>query len=121
MANSQTPAELKNCKLENPSPLFRPLAQYLGSDRQRVLSPSITYIWVICHIFVIGLLVICTNSLVIFSSAANAFITSLFVTNSLNQEFSLQKVYRAVYMGRVEVAVKMMREGTMHQEDFIEE
>lgn len=31
------------------------------------------------------------------------------------------KVYRAIYMGRVEVAVKMMREGTMHQEDFIEE
>jgi len=24
-ANSQTPAELKNCKLEYPSPLFKPL------------------------------------------------------------------------------------------------
>ena len=28
MANSQTPAELKNCKLENPFLLFVPLAQY---------------------------------------------------------------------------------------------
>jgi len=27
-----TPAELKNCKLENPSLLFGPLAQYLGSN-----------------------------------------------------------------------------------------
>ena len=33
MANLQTPAELKNSKLENPYPLFRPLAQYLGSDK----------------------------------------------------------------------------------------
>ena len=38
MANSQTPAELKNCKLENPSHLFGSLAQYLGSDKRRVLS-----------------------------------------------------------------------------------
>src|SRR6218665_1930078 len=42
MANSRTHAELKNCKLESPSPLFRPLAQYLGSDKQRVLSPCVT-------------------------------------------------------------------------------
>jgi len=32
MANSRTPGEFKNCKLENPSLLFGPLAQYLGSD-----------------------------------------------------------------------------------------
>ena len=32
-ANSQTPAELKNCKLENHSPILSPLAQYLGSDK----------------------------------------------------------------------------------------
>src|SRR6218665_801167 len=43
MINSRTPAELKNCKLENPSLLFRPLAQYLGSDKRRVLSPCVTY------------------------------------------------------------------------------
>jgi len=43
IANSRTPVELKNCKLENPSPLFRPLAQYLGSDKRRVLSPCVTY------------------------------------------------------------------------------
>jgi len=42
MANSRKPAELKNCKLENPSPLFRPLAQYLGSDKRLVLSPGVT-------------------------------------------------------------------------------
>jgi len=41
MAN--TPAELKNCNLENPSSLFRPLAQYLGSAKQRILSPCLTY------------------------------------------------------------------------------
>src|SRR6218665_2932609 len=43
MANSQTPGELKNCKLENPSLLFGSLAQYPGSDKRRVLSPCITY------------------------------------------------------------------------------
>jgi len=43
MANSRTPAELKNCKLENTSLLFGPLAQYLGSDKRRVLSPWVTY------------------------------------------------------------------------------
>src|SRR6218665_1656162 len=32
MSNSRTPAEFKNCKLENP----------LGSDMQRVLSPCVT-------------------------------------------------------------------------------
>jgi len=40
MANSQTPAELKNCKLENPFPLFRALAQYLGSDKRRIWAPA---------------------------------------------------------------------------------
>ena len=40
MANSRTPAELKNCKLENPCPPFRHLhtGQYLGSDKRLVLS-----------------------------------------------------------------------------------
>jgi len=33
LPNSRTPAELKNCKLENTSVLFGPLAQYLGSDK----------------------------------------------------------------------------------------
>src|SRR6218665_3850552 len=42
MANSRTPAELKNCKLENPSPLFWPLAQYLGRDKRRALSTCAT-------------------------------------------------------------------------------
>src|SRR6218665_1584174 len=42
VANSRTPAELKNCRLENPSLLFGPLAQYLGSDMRWVLSPCIT-------------------------------------------------------------------------------
>ena len=37
MANSQTPAEFKNCNIENPSLLFGCLAQYLGSDKRRVL------------------------------------------------------------------------------------
>lgn len=50
-----------------------------------------------------------------------ANIGSYLLINGLNCELSLQKVYRAIYMTRVEVAVKMMREGTMHQEDFIEE
>jgi len=36
MASSRTPAELKNCKLENLSLLFGPLAQYLGSEKRRV-------------------------------------------------------------------------------------
>jgi len=44
MANSLALTELKNCKLKNPSLLFGPLAQYLGSDKQRVLSPCVTYI-----------------------------------------------------------------------------
>ena len=42
--NSWTPAKLKNCKLENPSLLFRPLAQYLGSNKQQVLSLCITIV-----------------------------------------------------------------------------
>jgi len=42
MANSRTAAELKNCKLENPSLLFGPLAQYLGSNKRRVLNPCVT-------------------------------------------------------------------------------
>ena len=40
---SRTPTEMKNCKLENPALLFGPLAQYLGSDKQWVLSPCVTY------------------------------------------------------------------------------
>src|SRR6218665_1379436 len=39
MTNLQIPAELKNCKLEYHSLLFGPLAQYLGSDKRRVLIP----------------------------------------------------------------------------------
>lgn len=31
------------------------------------------------------------------------------------------KVHRAIYMGKVDVAVKTMKEGTMHHEDFIDE
>jgi len=55
MANSQTLGELKNCKLENPSRLFGSLAQYLGSDKRRVLSPCVAYwqkrwcIWLWCY------------------------------------------------------------------------
>jgi len=45
MANSRTPDELKNYKLENASLLFRPLAQYLGSDKRWVLSSCVTFIW----------------------------------------------------------------------------
>jgi len=44
MSNLRTPAELKNCKFENPYPLFRPLAQYLESDKRRVLRPCVTYV-----------------------------------------------------------------------------
>src|SRR6218665_2556044 len=44
MANSRTPAELKNCKVEKPSLLFRPLVQYLGSDKRRVLAPCVTFL-----------------------------------------------------------------------------
>jgi len=49
MANSRTPAELMNCKLDNPSLLFGPLAQYPKSDKWRVWSPCITFIisWLI--------------------------------------------------------------------------
>jgi len=43
MTNSRTLVELKNCKLENSSLLFEPLAQCLGSDKRRVLSTCITY------------------------------------------------------------------------------
>jgi len=32
MANSRTPAELKNCRVEDHSLLFGSLAQYLGSE-----------------------------------------------------------------------------------------
>jgi len=42
--NSRTPAELRNCKLENTSLLFGPLAQYLGSDKRWVLSPCVTFV-----------------------------------------------------------------------------
>ena len=44
MANSRTPVELKNCKLENPSLLFGPLAQYLGRDKRQALSPCVTFV-----------------------------------------------------------------------------
>jgi len=43
MANSQTPAELKNCTLENPSLLLGSLARYLGSDKQWILSAYVTF------------------------------------------------------------------------------
>ncbi len=43
--NLRTPSNLKNCKLENPSLLFGPLAQYLGSDKRRVLGPCVTNAW----------------------------------------------------------------------------
>src|SRR6218665_1319125 len=43
MTSSRTPAEMKNCKLKTPL-LFGPLAQYLGSEKQRVLSPCVTYV-----------------------------------------------------------------------------
>src|SRR6218665_1227910 len=51
MANSRTPGEFKNCKLENPSLLLGPLAQYLGSNKRRVLSP-------VSHIIVASSLVL---------------------------------------------------------------
>jgi len=41
---TDTPAELKNCKLGNPSLLFGPLAQYLVSDKRQVLNPCVTYL-----------------------------------------------------------------------------
>jgi len=44
MENSQATAELKNCKIENHFCLFRPLAQYQGSDKRQALSPGVTYI-----------------------------------------------------------------------------
>ena len=46
MANSRTPAELKNCKLENPSSLFRPLAQYLGSENDGFWAPPSHFRWI---------------------------------------------------------------------------
>ena len=45
MANLRTWAEFKNCKLENPSLLFGPLAQYLEGDKRRALS--LCPIWII--------------------------------------------------------------------------
>jgi len=42
MGNLRPPAELKNCNFENPSLLLRLIAQYLGSDRRRLLSPCVT-------------------------------------------------------------------------------
>src|SRR6218665_3097906 len=47
-ANSRTPVELKNCKLENTSLLFGPLTQYLGSDKRRFLSPFVTFTFTFC-------------------------------------------------------------------------
>ena len=41
-AYSRTPPELKNCDHKNPSLLFGPLTQYLGSDKRRALSPCVT-------------------------------------------------------------------------------
>jgi len=49
MTNSQTPGELKNCKLENPSLLFGPLAQYLGSDRFWALASHMFCVWWLCR------------------------------------------------------------------------
>ena len=43
-------SEFKNYKLVNPSLLFGPLAQYLGSDRRRVLSPCVTYLNFLCPV-----------------------------------------------------------------------
>src|SRR6218665_2767960 len=43
MTNSQATAEVKNCKIENLYCLFRPLAQYLGSDKRQVLSAGVTW------------------------------------------------------------------------------
>jgi len=60
MANSRTPAELKNCKLENLCPLFRPLAQYLGSDKRLVLSPCVTYV---THLTKTVYIASCTNEI----------------------------------------------------------
>src|SRR6218665_3123942 len=69
MASLRTPAELKNCKLENPSLLFGLLAQYLGSDKRgfwvlashikleflpgfaRDVKRTRTYSTVICRLF----------------------------------------------------------------------
>src|SRR6218665_3222435 len=48
-AVSRTPAELKNCKLENPSPLFRSLAQYIESDKRRVFEPLSHNCSMLCH------------------------------------------------------------------------
>jgi len=42
MENLQTTAELKNCKIENPSRLFWLLAKYVGRNKQWVLSPCVT-------------------------------------------------------------------------------
>jgi len=43
MANLQATTELKNCKIENHSCLFWPLAQILGIDKRWVLSLSVTF------------------------------------------------------------------------------
>jgi len=42
MANSQATADLKNFRIKNPSWLFRPLVQYLRSNKRWVLSPGVT-------------------------------------------------------------------------------
>jgi len=77
MANSRTPGELKNYKLENPSSLSGPLAQYLGSDKRWVLSPCIknmfisakSPLWKVfsCHILTSTALSLNTDPWYIFS------------------------------------------------------
>jgi len=50
-------SELKNCKLENPSPLFRPLALYLWGGKRRVWAPcSVTFdTWLVDVKILVGL------------------------------------------------------------------
>ena len=49
--------DLKNCRIENPSCLLRPLAQYLGSDKRWVLSPDIIILYLILYISLMILIV----------------------------------------------------------------
>ena len=50
MANSRTPAEMKNCKLQNPSLLFGPLA-HLGSDGFWALTSHMYMYIQIIHVY----------------------------------------------------------------------
>jgi len=49
MENSRTPAELKNCKLENLCLLFLPSSSISGSDIWRVLSSCVTIIYLLWY------------------------------------------------------------------------